>query len=108
MSYAKDDKNHDFTQLLDTFSTKEKVAINVLDHMLTKSKLNNSVRNNEVVDQPVMPFVINNDSLDFNDVLEKNAIKSVCNEISDDQPKNQKLLINDSKFVNYILLYSKM
>lgn len=55
-----------------------------------------------------MPIVINNDSLVLNDVLEKNAIKSVCNEISDDQPKNQQLLINDSKFVKYILLYSKM
>jgi len=39
--------DHDFTQLLDTFSTKEKDVIGVLDHMLTKSKLNNSVRNHE-------------------------------------------------------------
>ncbi|XP_025193119.1 protein PFF0380w-like isoform X2 [Melanaphis sacchari] len=89
-------KNNDLTQLLDTFSTKEKMVINVLDNMLTKSKLNNSVRNHEVFGKPVVPAVVSYDASDFNNVSEKSVIESVCNEICDDQPNNQQMLIDDN------------
>ncbi|XP_050058477.1 putative uncharacterized protein DDB_G0282133 isoform X28 [Aphis gossypii] len=90
------DKNHDFIPLLDTFSTKEKVAINVLDSMLTKSKLNNSLQNHEVVNKPVISVVVNNDTSDFNYVAEKSSIEnSVCNEICDDKSNNQQISIDD-------------
>lgn len=60
-----------------------------------------------VVNKPVMSVVVNNDTSDFNYVTEKSAIEnSVCNEICDDRPNNQQMLINDCKFKKYIFGYS--